>query len=290
MKILIIGGSGVIGWNLLSKFTNNTKFTYYKNKTHRNDGIYLDITNREDTIKIIEKEKPDIVIHTSSLTNVDLCEKEHDLANSINIQGTENIVEGCKKINSKIVFISTSFVFDGQKNQYFEDDHKSPSTYYGITKAKGEDIVINSGLPYLILRTDQPYCWNEKWQHTNSVLRVIDTIKAGNRHKEIEDWCNCPTYVPDFSEALKKMINLKLEGIFHVVGSDFTSRYDWALEVSDIFNLDKNLIEKVNSSELNLSAIRKNVYLNNNKLSEKTGMTMSGIKSGMIKMHNEKHN
>ena len=289
MKILIIGGSGVIGWNLLSKFTNNIKFTYYKNKTHRNDGIFLDITNRKDTIKIIENEKPDIVIHTSALTNVELCEKEHNLANSINIQGTENVVEGCKKINSKIIFVSTSFVFDGQKNQYFEDDHKSPSTYYGITKAKGEDIVINSGLPYLILRIDQPYYWNEKWQHSNSVLRVIDTIKTGNRHKEIEDWYNCPTYVPDFTKALKKMIDLKLEGIFHVVGSDFISRYDWALEISNIFNLDKNLIKKINSSELNLLAVRKNIYLNNNKLFEKTGIVMNGIKSGMIKMHSENH-
>ncbi len=290
MKILIVGGSGVIGWNLLSKFTNNIKFTYYKNKTNRNDGIFLDITNRENTLKVFEKEKPDIVIHTSSLTNVDLCEREHDLANSINIQGTENIVEGCKKFKSKIVFVSTSFVFDGQKSQYFEDDLKSPSTYYGITKAKGEEIVINSGLPHLILRTDQPYCWSEKWQHTNSVLRVINTTKTGNIHKEIEDWYNCPTYVPEFSEALKKMIDLELEGIFHVVGSDYISRYDWAVEIANIFDLDKSLIKKINSSELNLSATRKNIYLNNNKLSEKSGMVMSSVKSGMNKMHDEKHN
>lgn len=289
MKVLVIGGSGVIGWNLLSKFANNIKFTYYKNKTYRNDGIFLDITNREDVLKIIGKEKPDLVIHTSTLTNVDLCEREHDLADSINIQGTENIVEGCKINKSKIIFVSTSFVFDGQKNQYFEDDLKSPSTYYGITKAKGEEIVINSGLAYLILRTDQPYCWNEEWQHTNSVLRVIDAIKSGNKHREIEDWCNCPTYVPEFNEILKKMIDLKLEGIFHVVGSDYISRYEWALEIAKIFELDRNLIEKINSSKLDLSVKRKNICLNNNKVFKKTGIVMSGIKSGMTRMRDEKH-
>ncbi len=288
MKILIIGGSGVIGWNFLSKFPQNTKFTYYKNKTHLNSGFFLDITNFDETLYVIEKEKPDIVIHTSSLTNVDLCERDHALANSINVQGTENIVESCKNIKSKIVFVSTSFVFDGQKDQYFEEDMKSPSTYYGFTKARAEDIIVNSGLPYLILRTDQPYCWIKKWQHTNSVLRVIDNIKLGNRHREIEDWHNCPTYVPEFSESLKKMIDLNMEGIFHVVGSDYINRYDWALEIANIFGLDKNMIDKINSSELSLSATRKNINLNNEKLYEKIGMKMSGIKTGLIKMRDEK--
>lgn len=288
MKVLIIGGSGVIGWNLLSTFTENAKFTYYKNKTTLNDRILLDITNIDETSQVIKKEKPEIVIHTSSLTNVDLCERDHTSADLINVQGTKNIIEICRDIKSKLVFISTSFVYDGKKEQYFEDDKKSPSTYYGITKAKGEDMVINSGLPYLILRTDQPYCWIEKWQHTNSVLRVIENIKSGTRHKEIENWYNCPTYVPEFSEALKKLVDMNMEGIFHVIGSDYISRYEWALEIADIFRLDRKMIDKINSSELNLSASRKNIHLNNNKLFEESGIKMSGIKNGLIKMRDEK--
>lgn len=286
MKVLIIGGSGVIGWNLLSSFSKDVEFTYHKNKTHNDKGISLDITKLDETLQVIEKIKPEIVIHTTSLTNVDLCEIDHDLANSINVQGTNNIVECCKNIKSKIIFVSTSFVFDGKKEQYYEDDIKSPSTYYGITKARGEDIVKNSGLPYLILRTDQPYCWIEKWQHTNSVLRVIDTIKSGRKHREIRDWYNNPTYVPEFVGAVKKLIDLNNEGVFHVVGSDYISRYDWSLEIASMFDLNKDMIEPINSSVLNLPAKRNNVNLNNTKLSQ-IGFKMNGVRAGLTKMHNE---
>ena len=114
---------------------------------------------KDDVIKL----NPDIVIHTAALTNVDLCETNNVLANLINVQGTKNIVDGCMKIQSKIIFISTSYVFDGNSDQYFEEDLPNPTSYYGITKYESEKIIQNSNLDFLILRTDQPYCWIEKW-------------------------------------------------------------------------------------------------------------------------------
>ncbi len=287
MRILVIGGSGVIGFKLVEYFNKNQQnieYTYHTNKLQFSNGHYLDITDKKSTIELFTKINPDIVIHTAALTNVDLCETNKELAELINVKGTKNILEGCKITNSKIIFISTSFVFNGVKQEYFEDDQTSPTTYYGLTKFEGEQLVIKSKLPYLILRTDQPYCWIQNWQHTNSIFRVINTLESNNILKEIENWSNAPTYVDDIVQVIKKLIENNFTGIFHVVGSDFISRYDMALKVANMFNLNKNMITPINSNTLNLDAIRVNVKLNNDKVFKKTGIKMSNLTDGLIKM------
>ena len=286
MKILVIGGSGVIGFNLIKnlKSTNDVYYTFLKNRIFEPNGYQLDIANKEDTINLISKIKPDVIIHTSALTNVDRCETEKQLASSINVEGTKNIVEGAKKFKSKIVFVSTSAVFSGNKKENFEDDIPDPISNYGITKAIGEKIVQNSDLTYLILRTDQPYCWPEKWQHTNSVLRVIETLKSGTVLKEITDWYNTPTYVSDFVRATTKLMQINETGIFHLVGPDFINRYDLALLTTEIFGLKKEMIQPIDSKEINSGAKRSNVKLSNEKIVKKTGILFSGIKDGLIDM------
>ena len=287
MKILVIGGSGEIGSKIVDHFMktdNELEFTYLTHDVPFHKGYHLDITQKDDTVKLITKINPDIVIHSSALANVDLCEANNSLADSINVNGTAHVIEGCKVVKGRLIYISTSFVFDGSKQQYTEDDMPSPSTYYGFTKYKGEELVKNCDLSYLILRTDQPYCWIEKWQRPNSVLRVLQTLRSGKVLKEITDWYNTPTYVPDFVRATQKLLENNAEGIFHLVGSEFINRYDWALKVADTFGLDKNLIEPITSNTLSLPAKRVNVNLGNKKLFQKTGIRMNNIQDGLNDM------
>jgi len=293
MKILIIGGSGLIGTKLLQHYkkkkNTDVEFTFLKNNIPIANGHQLDITENDNTINLISKINPDVVIHTVALTNVDLCETDKALADSINVLGTQNVVEGCKNTKSKLVYISTSFVFDGKKQNYVENDTPSPVTYYGITKLKGEELVQNSNLPNLILRTDQPYCWTEQWNHTNSVIRVLDNLRSDKIHNEITDWKNTPTYVPDFVNAASQLLDSNESGIFHVVGPDFINRYDWSLLTAEIFGLNKNLIKPITSESLNLPATRVNVNLSNQKLQKKTGITMMGVKEGLLHMKSNKN-
>ncbi len=291
MKILVIGGSGTIGSKIVRKFIENKNdvvYTYYENKLNVGIGYRLDIRKKDETIDLISKIKADLVIHTAALTNVDLCETDKKLADSINVTGTENVITGCQKTNSKIVYISTSFIFNGEKNKYFEDDEPSPVTYYGLTKLKGEELVKNSKLSFLILRTDQPYDWKEKWQHMNSVIRVLDNLRFGRIHKEVADWYNTPTYVPDFVRATWKLLQDDEVGIYHLTGSEFINRYDWSLSIADIFGLNRDLIKPITSDSLNLPVKRVNVNLYNNKIIKKTGIQMSGIKDGLLEMYKNK--
>lgn len=292
MKILVIGGSGVIGFEALRKFSelgHDVFFTYNQNKISVPNGFCVDIRDKNLTLKLIKKIKPDIVVHTTAITNVDLCESNKELAKSVNVIGTSNIIEGCKLVNSKLVYISTSFVFDGTKLKYYEDDPTSPATFYGITKENGEKLISTSDLQFLILRTDQPYCWKEKWQHPNSVSRVLETIKSGKVLNEIIDWYNRPTYVPNFISSMSELIRNNEIGIFHVVGSDFINRYEFSLKVAEIFNLNKDLIKPIRSETLHLPARRVNVNLENDKLTQKTGVKMLGVKEGLIEMLKSKN-
>lgn len=291
MKICVIGGSGVIGSKFVEGFSNDNDvyYTYFQNIIENCDNHKrLDITDKESTINYIKNLKPDIVIQSAALANVDLCETNKKLADMINIDGCKNIIEGCKITNSKIVFISTSFVFDGKKNEYFENDKTSPSTHYGVTKLRGEEIVKDSGLPYLILRTDQPYCWIKKGQRINSVLRVLSTLQEGKILYEVEDWFNTPTYVPELVSITVKLIKNNLNGIFHVVSSDFISRYEWSIRTSRIFGLDETKIKPINSEKLNLPVKRPNVNLKNWKISEKLNIKMKGIDEGIGEMKKQK--
>ncbi len=291
MKILVIGGSGTIGSKIVRKFVenkNDVTYTYYENRLNVGIGHRLDIRKKDETIDLISKVKADVVIHTAALTNVDLCETDKKLADSINVTGTENVITGCQKINSKIVYISTSFVFNGEKNEYFEADEPSPVTYYGMTKLKGEELVKNSKLPFLILRTDQPYDWKEKWQHMNSVIRVLDNLLSDRIHKEVVDWYNTPTYIPDFVQATWKLLQNYEVGIYHLTGPEFISRYDWSLSIADVFGLNKDLIKPITSDSLNLPVKRVNINMNNNKIIKKTGIQMNSIKDGLLEMYKNK--
>jgi|TARA_B110001454_G_scaffold211351_1_gene226909 dTDP-4-dehydrorhamnose reductase len=286
--ILIIGGSGFLGYYLHHNFIKNkqiTHSTYFKHKINEENFHYLDIADEKETYQLIKELKPNVIIYASAITDVDLCESNHVLANTINFQGLKNIIDSIgDDLNIKIIYISTSAVFDGSKKSYLETDKTNPISYYGLTKSMGENLLINSTLPYLIIRTDQPYYWKKNWHHTNSVLRVIEKLKRGEKHNEIFNWYNSPTFVPDFINCLEQLLIQNCTGIFHVVGSDFKSRFDFAQNIVDIFELDNKQIIPINSSELKLLAKRANVKLDNNKVIEKIGIKMSNIEHGLKKM------
>jgi len=292
-KILIIGGNGIIGSKFVDYFKERNSIfhsTFFQNASTDDQGMFLDIRDQDNVEKIITKIQPDVVIHNAALAVVDKCETDRELAYSINVKGTENILKSCEKISTKIVYVSTTGIFDGSKDEYFENDEPSPINYYGETKTIAENKIQESELNYLILRTDQPYCWTEKWQRLNSVIRILNNFSSNKIHNEVSDWYNKPTFVLNFIENAMKLIDTDSSGIFHVVGSDFINRLDWSMALCDVFGLDKSKITKILSNELNLPAKRSNVNANNEKVTRKTGIPMIGVKDGAKLMFKERHN
>jgi len=289
-KILIVGGSGGIGVKFTEFFLKKNIpiiSTHNKNKDVTKGTIFLDITKQEETIKTITAINPDIVIHLSALTNVDLCETNKKLAYKINVEGTVNVIKSCEKNQSKLIYISSSFVFDGTKQEFYEEDKPNPINYYGKTKYTAEEKIRESDLDFLILRTDQPYCWIKPGQKINSVIRMLNALRKNEEITEITDWYNNPTYVPEFVDVTYQLINTKNSGIFHLVGSDYVNRFEWAKIVAKQFAINTDLVKPISAKSLKLPAKRGNVNLNNRKIFNKIGHHMMGVDEGIIKMKNE---
>jgi len=287
MKILITGGSGRIGYEFfeyLSKEGHTTICTCLKHEINGHKARKLDLTDKGKTLNFIIKEKPELVVHTAALTNVELCEKNKSLADLQNVGATRNIIEGCIKTGSRLTFISSSFVFSGRKSLYVEDDPTDPINYYGVTKAESERQILESGLEFLTLRVDQPYDWIRPWQQDNQVTRVLKRLESGEVYEDPTDWYNNPTFIPNIVEVAMRLVERCKIGVYNVVGPDYISRYNWSLAIADVFGEDKSLIRPVSSKKLDLVTKRPNANLSNKKAVADSGMALFGIRKGLERM------
>jgi dTDP-4-dehydrorhamnose reductase len=188
-SIFVTGGSGLLG----SKFTGDSfKYNIIKtfNANPENNCILLNITDEKDVLNKIEPSNPELVVHSAALTNVDYCEDHQIEAYEINVKGTQNIVKACKKVDCKLIYVSTDFVFDGKKGMYCEDDKSNPFGYYALTKLQGEETVENSELNYAITRVSVLYGWHKR---PNFVTWVIDELNHNNQINVVTDQYNSPT-------------------------------------------------------------------------------------------------
>ena len=276
-KVLIIGANGFLGSKLIYYIQNENYSHKYipiaadiQNNTipKEIDFKRIDITNKENTIKTIKEINPSTVILTAAYTNVDKCEDEKKLAHDLNVLGPENVSLGCKKVNSKLISLSTDFVFDGRKGNYSEIDEPKPLSYYAKTKLEGEKRIIKTGVDYIICRTAVLYGWYSYRQ--NFITWILNNLENGNKINIITDQINSPTLANNLAEILLHLIDYNKSEIIHTTGDCALSRYEIAVKCAEIFNFSKNLIHPINFFKQ--KAIRpKNASLNISKLKKILG-------------------
>ena len=293
--ILVTGGSGRLGNNItkyLLEHNLEVHFTFntYPCNIRGAPSHRLDATKKEETMKLIRKLRPEIVIHTIAVTDLELCETNRELAYRVNVDATKNIINTCEETQSKIVFISTSNLFDGNKEIYYEDDPPNPPNYYAFTKLIGENMLKASRLPFLILRTDQLYFWSFRDEKKTFVEIVLEKLKKHAPFEVFSDWYNTPTLIPDFSRVVYELILKNKPGVYHVVGPDYVSRYEWALRIADVFGYDKTLIQPTTSKKAQIKAKRSNAHLSNTKVIKELGNTILGVMEGLNFMKVEMSN
>ncbi len=295
-KVLVIGANGFLGTNLFefrnSEFLSNQNLQLVAGDLDNSNlpsdiPFYtIDITDYEQSEKNIIKISPDIIVLTAAMTNVDQCEVDRKLASKINVIGPRNIVKACIKTNSKLVFLSTDFVFDGEKKRgsyYKETNIPNPLSYYAKTKYKAELIIFNSGIEFLICRTSVLYGWNEI--KLNFITWVLNNLKQNNQISIITNQINSPTQVTNLAQIILKLIEKNAKGIYNTAGSCAVSRYEIALKCAEVFGYNKNLIIPIDSFEQ--KAIRpKNVGLDINKLNKLIGneLKIFNLEEGLIYM------
>jgi dTDP-4-dehydrorhamnose reductase len=287
-KLLVTGANGLLGNKIIKLTQNDYVATPIHNiKPLHSKSIKLDIRDANDVSNLFDKLEPTTVIHTASETNVDKCETEKEHAWKTNVEGTHNIAEACQKVDAKLVFVSTDYVFDGEKGLYNEEDKPNPVNYYGLTKLESEKQVIAHCKNYAILRTSVLYGWHP-WKQ-NFATWIINKLEQQQEITVVEDHFNTPTLADNLAEMAVEAVKKDLRGLYHASGNERISRYEFAKQIAGTFNLNSDLIKPVKMSQLTawIAKRPKDSSLDTGKIQKQLKTKPLNITEGLNKMKEE---
>lgn len=254
-KVLAFGASGLVGSKFLE--LNNQKY-----QIDAPDVKELDILDVDALEQYLKKSSPDAVINFAAFTDVQGAEKDKDnkdgLCYKINVVGAGNVAKLCSKIGVHLIHISTDYVFDGEKGEspYTEDDRPNPINWYGQTKYLAEVAVKDAGGDVAIARLCMPY--SAKYELKNDVARFfLGRFQNGEEITAINDQKITPTIVDDIANALRTLIDSRSKGTYHVTASNWTTPFDFVIEIGKAFGYDNSKIMKTSLDEYNQSKLAK---------------------------------
>lgn len=284
MRVLIFGGSGLVG----SKFIN----LYSKNfDISAPDASSVDILNKDQVTKVTQEFNPDVVINFAAYTQVEQAESQKDDQNGIcyliNAIGAKNVAQVVKEFDKKLIHISTDYVFDGTKlwSPYTEEDKPNPINWYGQTKYFGEQFILGSGCLATIVRICMPF--SAFYEIKKDIARFfLEKLQKGEEIKAIEDQRITPTLVSDIAAALKILIEADPNGFYHVSSTDSVSPLEFAKTIAETFKLNYSLISPISFDEYNKTKRAKMLkfsWLNPTKFEQEFGEgILHTIEEGLV--------
>jgi len=214
----------------------------------------LDLSKNEKIIEILHTIKPDVVIHLAAITDVELCEKQKELAVLINTKSTEILAQESKKQNSFFVYISTDYVFDGKKGMKNEDDKPNPVNFYGKSKFEGEIVINKLSLPHAIVRTSTPFGIHPKKK--SFPLWIKEKLESQKEIPVLTDQYTSPTHIQNLSEMIIEVATKEIPGLIHLAGATRISRYEFAKIIANKLNLNEDLLKSSKMDEMQWIAQR----------------------------------
>ena len=224
MKVLVTGVKGQLGYDVVNELTKRS------HEAVGVDIVEMDITNAESVSNVMGKVKPEAVVHCAAWTAVDAAEDNEKRARLVNTIGTENIAKECKKLNSKLIYISTDYVFDGQGETPWLPDCKDykPLNVYGKTKLEGELAVAATLDKYFIVRIAWVFGKNGK----NFIRTMLNIGKTHDSVRVVNDQIGTPTYTYDLARLLVDMVETEKYGYYHATNEGgYISWYDFTKEI-----------------------------------------------------------
>lgn len=269
MKILITGANGMLGSSLCQLYHNKYKvYALHRDKvcfTACSADYSLDLTDRSKVDEVFNKINPDLVVHSASLTSLERCEQNPDLAISANVLASENIARSCPA-ETKLVYISTDQVY-GATADYFEaNEALKPVNQYGKTKLLGEQKVQDLCSNHLIVRTNI-FGWNVKPGRVSSAEWIYNSLKNGEKITLFTDYIFSPVYTEYLGEIIMQLVEIDFSGIINAGSSEPCSKYTFGIQLAEEFEFDKSLIKKGSIDDYDFEAPRpKNITINTQRL------------------------
>jgi dTDP-4-dehydrorhamnose reductase len=262
--ILITGSNGLLGQklvDLLSKEPGVNLIATARGENRLPNQIgytyqTLDITDPAAVEDVFTRHKPQIVIHTAAMTNVDTCESDLTGCEALNVKAVEYIVAACAEHQSFLCHLSTDFIFDGEAGPYAEDAVPNPISVYGESKLKAEQIIQASSIRWAIARTVLVFGIVPDMSRTNIILWVKKSLEEGKQINVVTDQFRTPTLAEDLAIGCWLIAQKEAEGIFNISGEELLTPYEMAIKTAEFYHLPKELIKPADSSTFSQPARR----------------------------------
>ena len=263
--VLVTGSNGLLGqklvlllqqqagWRVVATARGENRF---KSPLGAFEYRPLDITDQAAVSSLIAEIKPDYVINTAAMTNVDQCEAEQQACRSMNVDSVKYLADACLAQNSFLLHLSTDFIFDGENGPYDEQAVAAPLSFYGHSKLDAENILLGHRVKWAMARTVLVYGIAQDMSRTNIILWVKKSLEDGNTINVVDDQWRTPTLAEDLAMGCFLIVKHNAEGIFNISGKDFLTPYDMAVATADYFGLNKSLINRTDSTKFTQPAKR----------------------------------
>ena len=263
-RILVTGSNGLLGQKLTDISVRDKDIELIATSVGANRHplksgyIYeeFDIRDAQRLVELVEKYRPDAIINTAAMTNVDTCEAERDMCKALNVDAVGTLVAVCQKYNIHLVHVSTDFIFDGEDGPYSEEAKPNPLSYYGLTKLQAEEKLKSSSSRWAVLRTIIVYGIVSDMSRTNIVLWAKGALEKGVPINVVNNQWRMPTLAEDLAIGCILAVKKEAEGVFNISGKDLMSIIEIVERVADFFELDKSLIIPISAESLNQTARR----------------------------------
>ncbi len=296
VNIAIIGGNSKIASAIIRLFAKETTWNLHvysmsltrvsTERIHYKAIPYSDIKSWKEELLAI---RPQYIINTAAMTNVDACEEKKQEAWFSNATFAEQLSRIALIIEAHLIHFSTDYVFDGQKGPYVEYDQPKPISYYGKSKLAGENAVLKSHAQNTVIRTNVVYGLTNDTQQ-DFVKWILQNADASKQMNIVNDQFSNPTLTDDLALAVKRIIEKKRCGIYHIGGNTQCNRHEFALEIAKVFHLDASLFIPIQTKELHQPAQRPLISgLINLKAHTDLGISFSTITEGLVRLRHQMH-
>ncbi|HRO85441.1 MAG TPA: SDR family oxidoreductase [Niabella sp.] len=253
MQVLVTGSNGFVGSYVVKHFleegyevtatsAKEDASAFQSNKKYR--FVQMDFTDAAQVEIVFEKVKPGVVIHCGAMSKPDDCEQNKQLADLINVDGTAHLMTASAHFQSHFIFLSTDFVFDGEKGMHKEDETANPVNYYGETKLRAEELVKGYKFKWSIVRTVFVY-GKPLYGRDSFVSMIAKKLKNNESYKVVNDQFRTPTYAEDLTRGIGLIVQLKRGGVFHLCGKDILTPYEIAIKTASALQINNHQLQPV---------------------------------------------
>ena len=281
MRILITGASGLLGANvaLEAARAGHEVVGVSGSRMLRTDAftaLSADLLDEDVIGGLIERVRPDWVIHCAAIANLEICEQQPELARRLNSEVPGILAERCREGGARLLHVSTDAVFDGVKGDYIETDEPNPQNVYAETKLAGERAVAAADPEALVARVNL-FGYSPSGARSLAEHFLYNLIE-GNPLKGFTDVYFCPLLVNDIARIFSRMLEAHLSGLYHVFSSECISKYDFGVRIAERFGLDPGLIAPIRVADFGLEAARSpNLTMVTHRLSTALGEPLPAL-------------